>query len=632
MLSKIESIFVSNKMYWIVPLLAFALYTNTLSNGFVLDDGIVITENDFTKKGLSGVWDILTTDSFYGFFKEGDKNLVSGGRYRPLSVVLFALEYEVFGKSAFWSHLFTIVWFSILCLVLLKTLRLLFLELPQGLLLAGIASIVFTIHPIHTEVVANIKGRDEILSLLLSLLALFFTLKWIDNQKISSILLAAAALFFGLLAKENAITFVGVIPLALWIFRKVDLTKVIMPTLMLLIPSIIFIFLRQSILGNTFAEGSQELMNNPFLKFVNGQYIPFTGAEKLATIIYTWVIYLKLLFWPLVLTHDYYPKHIDIMYFSDWQVLLSLIIHLGIGVYALLSLKKSKVLSFAILYYFMTFSIVSNLFFPIGTHMAERFMFMPSVGFSILIAYATLYFAQRNQWATLVVTLGFSLFYIGKTISRNTAWKDNHTLFTTDITHSANSAKLLNALGGSTIDQYKDLTDQAIKDQHMDDAIKYLKKALELHPTYTGADLLIGNALFFKNDYEGAINQYTKLLSYAPTDKNAKKNLALVLREYGKYKGEKLNDIQSAHSLLTEAYQMDSTDLETIRLLAIASGIKGDHDMVITLLGQVLLQDSLNANVHFNLAKAYSFKGDFTKEKIHLEKAKALDPNIFNQN
>jgi len=69
MVDKLESILTSRKMYWVVPFLAFILYANTLSNDFVLDDGIVITENDFTKKGFSGIWEILTTDSFHGFFK-----------------------------------------------------------------------------------------------------------------------------------------------------------------------------------------------------------------------------------------------------------------------------------------------------------------------------------------------------------------------------------------------------------------------------------------------------------------------------------------------------------------------------------------------------------------------------------
>ena len=84
---------------WKVLILVFAgsliLYGNTLWNDYALDDAIVITQNGFTKQGVDGISKILTTDSFTGFFGT-QKNLVSGGRYRPLSVVSF-------GIPALWS-------------------------------------------------------------------------------------------------------------------------------------------------------------------------------------------------------------------------------------------------------------------------------------------------------------------------------------------------------------------------------------------------------------------------------------------------------------------------------------------------------------------------------------------------
>jgi protein O-mannosyl-transferase len=336
MVNKLESILTSQKMYWFIPLLAFLLYANTLSHDFVLDDGIVITENDFTKKGFGGIWQILTTDSFHGFFKDGDKqNLVSGGRYRPLSVVLFAVEYQFFGKNAFLGHLFTIIWYSFMCFILLITLQLLFKEVKHGKLIATIAAIIFTIHPIHTEAVANIKGRDEILSLLFSVLALYSLLIWIDERKKMGLYAGIFSFFLGLLAKENAITFLGVIPLAIWLFRSNDTKLAIKTGLVLLVPGIVFLAIRQSILGDTFVAESMELMNNPFLKFEGGRYIPFTSGERLATIIFTWLLYLKLLFWPLVLTHDYYPRHIEMMTFANWQVILSVLVHLFLVIYAL---------------------------------------------------------------------------------------------------------------------------------------------------------------------------------------------------------------------------------------------------------------------------------------------------------
>ena len=106
---------------------AFLLYANTLTHGFVLDDSIVITDNMFTKEGVSGIPGILSKDTFFGYFKvEGKAELVMGGRYRPLTLVLFALVYQLAGESSFVFHLLTVLLFATTCLVLYRTLLLLF--------------------------------------------------------------------------------------------------------------------------------------------------------------------------------------------------------------------------------------------------------------------------------------------------------------------------------------------------------------------------------------------------------------------------------------------------------------------------------------------------------------------------
>ena len=89
---------------------SFLLYANTLTHGFVLDDAIVITDNMYTSKGVEGIPGILSKETFFGFFKvEGKETLVSGGRYRPMTLVLFAMVYQVAGASPFIFHLLTIL-------------------------------------------------------------------------------------------------------------------------------------------------------------------------------------------------------------------------------------------------------------------------------------------------------------------------------------------------------------------------------------------------------------------------------------------------------------------------------------------------------------------------------------------
>ena len=93
--------FTNNSLHCLlIMVLSFVLYANTLTHDYTQDDAIVITDNEFTEKGFSGIPDILRYDTFRGFFKEaGIAQLVSGGRYRPLTLVLFAVEVQFFGQN-----------------------------------------------------------------------------------------------------------------------------------------------------------------------------------------------------------------------------------------------------------------------------------------------------------------------------------------------------------------------------------------------------------------------------------------------------------------------------------------------------------------------------------------------------
>ena len=161
-------------VYLLLFVIAFVFYGNTIPNHYALDDAIVITENQFTKQGFAGIDDILTHDSFTGFFGE-DKKLVSGGRYRPLSIITFAVEYEFFGANPHVSHLVNVLLLWVTAMLIFIIFSRLFWHYetrPWYLSLSFLTALFFLAHPIHTEAIANIKGRDEIMALLFSLLTL----------------------------------------------------------------------------------------------------------------------------------------------------------------------------------------------------------------------------------------------------------------------------------------------------------------------------------------------------------------------------------------------------------------------------------------------------------------------------
>jgi tetratricopeptide (TPR) repeat protein len=666
---------------------ACLLYANSLFNQYALDDRLMITENQFTKKGFDGIGDILSNDSFVGFFGK-QKNLVAGGRYRPLSHITFALEYALWGFNPFIGHLINILLYAFSCLLVYMVLLKLF---PSGnkhwyLTIPFIATMLFIAHPIHTEVVANIKGRDEIFSLLGSFGALYFILKYIEKSRTLHLVWASLVFFFALMSKENAITFVIIIPITLYFFTKSPLKKALISMGCLAVVSVIFIVIRYSVLG--FLMGGKieyELLNNPFLEA--------STMQKYATIFYTWGKYLILLLFPHPLTHDYYPKQIPIIGMADFRAIFSLLFYLFLIAYAFLMIRKKDVVSYCILFFGLSFSISSNLIFPIGTFMNDRFMFIPLLGFSIVVAY--LFVEKFQKWfgenisriAVFTILGAVLLAYSVKTISRNPVWKNDYTLFTTDVKVSKNSAKCNVSAGGQTLERAEKEPDQVKKKKMIEDAINYLDKGIAIYPKYTAGWLLLGKAMIdfedykksreyyetalkishgqkeainnwlycaqmsAKNkDYSEALISYHKLISYQPSNKDLYIQLAGVyesknqidsvlnimnrllvkdsmyapaLNKKGEIYGKYLNNIDKSIEYLMKAYAVSPNDASLLENLGVAYGIKKDYEKSIEFFNKAIAVKPDNPEVYMNLAGSYANMGN--KQKAAEYQAKAAE-------
>lgn len=617
----------------VLAVLSILLYANTITHDYTQDDAIVIYDNEFTTKGFAGIPGLLKYDTFRGFFKvDGKEKLVSGGRYRPLTPVMFAVEYQFFGRSPMMGHILNILWYALLVVVLYITLERMFLrEEPSShwryMILA--ACILFAVHPVHTEAVANIKGRDEIICLLGSIASLYYALRWHDERKTKYMILSGLLFFLALLSKENTITYLAVIPLALYTFRKVSIATSLKYILPAVVGTVAFLAIRSSVIGFDMGGTPMELMNNPFLKWTNGGYVALSKMESLPTMLYCLGRYLSLLVIPHPLTHDYYPRHIDIMSWGDISVILSTLIYLAMGIYAILNLKKRSIVSFCIIYFIATISIVSNIVFPIGTNMSERFLFMPSVGFALLVAYLgwkiyDKYPAVIKGIFTLVV-----IAMIAKTVTRNTVWKNDYTLFTTDVHTSTRSAKILNAAGGTKSNRASKMEDGPEKTKLLEEAIDHTTKALEVHPNYKNAMLIQGNSYFYNKEFEKAVASYEQILALYPGDADGESNLAIALRDAGKYYGEKKQDLVNAEKYLKRSLALRPNDFEANRLMGVTNGIKGNHAEAIKYFEKVADLQPNNASAYVNLYNAYKAYGDENKANINYQKAIELNPNAF---
>ncbi len=618
-------------IYGLILLLTFILYGNTIGHEYTLDDTIVITKNEYVKEGLEGIGKLLSKDSFEGYFGKQVRYVV-GGRYRPLSLISFAIEDSFFGQNPHISHFINVLLYALtgimFFIVLNNLIRTSFTEekqkfRPWFLSVPFIAALLFIAHPVHTEAVANIKGRDEIMALLGSLLALNLSLKYIKNKNFWTLSGSVVIFFLALLSKENAITFVAIIPLTVYIFTSASKKNIITITMPVLLTAIVFLIIRFQVLG-WFEQKDvvPELMNNPFLEA--------TIAQKYATIFFTLLLYLKLLFVPHPLTYDYYPYHIDLAGFNNIWVIISVIIYVSLLLYAIKGLKTKNIISYCIWLYLIPLSIVSNLVFPVGTFMSERFLFFSSTGFCILAAYlliekfpAMIKKPEISHAFPYWILIPVLMLYSFKTIDRNRDWKDNFTLFTTDIKKSSNSAKGNTIVGETYYNKSKDTENEQVKNNYLNQALPYLQKALNIHPEYEGAWILLGDVYRDLGKYKKSETCFKQVISIKPLSYNGNYKLGAL---YGKYMAAYKKSLKYLH----KAYQLEPGNHEvvfalgTIYTYSRISIKKGIH-----FLEKATRQKPNKAENYKNLGGAYFYNKQYEEALDMFLKANRLKPNDY---
>jgi len=185
-------------------LLAFLMFGNTLPHGYNLDDEFVTKNHPFTSKGFAGIEEIFKSPYY-------SDNMGYSYEYRPVTHLSFAIEHQLFGEHPSISHFFNLVFYALSAGCVMFLIRGLFPS--HGMAFSWLVTLLFIAHPLHTEVVASIKNREELLSLLGGLLAALALIKHLKSGNIIWLILMAVALVAGLLAKLSVISFVILLPL-----------------------------------------------------------------------------------------------------------------------------------------------------------------------------------------------------------------------------------------------------------------------------------------------------------------------------------------------------------------------------------------------------------------------------------
>jgi len=564
--------------------LAVLLYVNTLFHGYALDDFPTIYGNRLTTAGLRGIPTMLHTGYWYGLDGLND------WLYRPLSLVTFAIEWQLAPASPALGHWVNVLLYAVTGIVLFRFLRDLFddfnVMVPFAIALLWIA------HPIHTEVVANIKSRDELLAFLFSILTMWQCLKYVAAPQRRHLVLSGAYFFLALLSKESPITLLLIVPMTLFVFRRPDAKTMLRALAPVVIAAGVYLAIRSSVLTSQTGGSAISLIDNSLTAAPDFMH-------RQATAFYIGAMYLKLLFFPYPMSSDYSFPQIPVVGFDNPIALGSLVIYVCLFVYAVIHTFKREPVAYGILFYLISIALVANVLFLTRSTMADRFLYAPSLGFCILLVFLLARVfrldvtspSEARPWSASPAFAGVvGLLLVASaalTWTRNPDWKNDTTLFAADAKHSLNSARVHFLYGNHMLQELKQgKVPPSQQDEYYSIALTEFRRAIALYPAYAEPHMGIGDAYTYKKDFSSAVRWYTDIVA-----RNPRFGAGYI------YLGNtfvSIKDYTSAIAAFQKAVAIDPND----------------------------------AGANYLLGSAYRTQGDSVRAKPYMEKAYALDPRM----
>jgi len=592
----------------VLCVLSFLIYANTLNHELAFDDALAISQNKYTAKGIAGFGELLSSDFFEGALdNKGDE--LAGGRYRPLSLLMFALEAQLFGEKKkdpsgkviidaqgdnsyeypeTLGHWTNVLLYAFSIFLLYYLLHLWFAKVPKAGAIPFIAVLLFAVHPVHSEVVANIKSRDEILSLLFLLGTLLFWHKWLhQSSKTQWIVLSGVFFLLSLLAKETPFTYIAIFPLIDWVVYRSKSKELIKRSLPLWVVGIGYLILRTSIVGLPQASvDTTGIMDNPF-----------AGSDmttKLATISLICLRYLGLLFFPLVLRSDYSFNHTPLVGFNHPEAILGFLVYLVLIGTMFYLIKKRSWYSLLLAMFLLPLSVTTNLLFNIGAPMGERFLYLPSIGFALFAAVFAMRFLKFEELKFSGNTLGlfvlgaFTGFFSYKTIARNPDWKNNQTLFTADVESTPKSAKMQNYQARVLFTQWRESEKGEANAPLLEKAKYHYDQSATIYPQFQLSLYDLGLVNLYRGDGDAAIDALERCLRL-----NNRHAMTHELMAQVQYRLKK--DYQSAANHLRFAVEeLDERKASSMQDLGIYYASAGKGDSAIYYLKEAIELDPSN--------------------------------------
>jgi tetratricopeptide (TPR) repeat protein len=513
---------------------AFLLYGNTLLNGYAIDDNLIIN-GDVEAQGFKALPKIFTS-----YLVDESRN-VGGQRseYRPIAKATMAVECGLWGKKPAFSHAINVLIYFLLSLMLFYTLRRMFRN--YNILFPVLVVLLFMAHPIHTEVVASLKNRDEMLAFLFGISGMHALLGYGYTYKPKYLALTIIFFVLGCISKVSVAPMLLLYVLTLFYFTGISPRKLTKVGLILFFVMLVAILVPVLLLPPAFR-------TNFF--FENGLYFEKSLWIRLGTAMLSLLFYLRILVYPWPLLYYYGYNMIPLVNIWNPLAILSLIIYGGGLIYAIRRFRKKDLASFAILWYLISVFGYSNLAIPVPGIVGERFLFIASVGFIILIVYflfrifktdpKSLTIELDSRIKIIAIATILLLPYGALTVKRNFFWRNALSLYQSDLPHLKNSAKANYQYAGFLMKML--ITDEnflryGASNQMLRETIfNHFHLSLNVAPGEYNTLNDIGTAfLFVEKRYDSALFYFQKAIAVDSTLSPGWVNMGMAYRQLGNY-------------------------------------------------------------------------------------------------
>lgn len=600
--------------YILIVVFIFLLYANSITNGYSLDDHLINKKNELTQHGLKGISDIFKNYSF----NDREQSFT----YRPVLLTSFAIEYYFFGVHAHTSHFISVLLYAGFVVMLFYLFNLLFPTVNYGVKL--ITVLLFAANPLHTEVVDNIKSRDELLVAVFGIAMLIHFQKYLSDKKLHRLLIIFILVIAGMLSKQTMLLYIALVPFVFLNYFLKAGDKKWLP-LGGLIPLVIadrfaMYGIKHKFLADPAAGRNLLFYENPL---INTSY-----AERIAAGLSIIAYNFKIMLWPFDPLYYYGFNQVPIMGWTNLLPYIGLVIILLLIFVSIKYFRSDFFLSFGAIVLLLSLLFISNIIKLLPGVVADRFLFLATLGFSMLLVSLLFKLFGKQKWmnvsslftelkpkASLIVA--FLLFAFGlKVFSRNKIWKDEFTLISTDVVRLSESAKANDMYTYQLMGKIKVEQNFYKRNAMIDEAIAHCSKSISIYPKYITCWNNLGTLYFAKRQYAIAGAVFKKALLIDSTDANPLFNLGNV------YATQNLEG--PALFFYEKAMEKDPglKDLMPMYKQFIIQNNK--TDLGISFIDKLILKYPKNYELNLLMVDFYNTKNDQQGMLLYLQRAESL--------